>query len=92
MDLVFKRGFAMAHDPNAYMERSEKRGNYRPQRRKKPPFWYALLTIIMLAVLRDGQGVVANTCRTRVDLAEHGRAAERQRATELCRDYFSVAF
>ena len=41
----------MAHDPNAYMERSEKRGNYRPQRRKKPPFWYALLTIIMLAVL-----------------------------------------
>ena len=51
MDLVFKRGFAMAHDPNAYMERSEKRGNYRPQRRKKPPFWYALLTIIMLAVL-----------------------------------------
>ena len=52
MDLVFKRGFAMAHDPNAYMGRSEKRGNQPAAETEKVlPFWYALLTIIMLAVL-----------------------------------------
>ena len=41
----------LARDPNAYMERSQKRGNYRPRRRRKPPVWYAILTVIMLLVL-----------------------------------------
>ena len=51
MDVAYKRGFMLARDPNAYMERSERRGNYRPRRRRKPPILYAIITIIMLLVL-----------------------------------------
>ena len=51
MDAAYKRGFVLARDPNAYMERSERRGNYRPRRRRKPPILYAIITIIMLLVL-----------------------------------------
>ncbi len=51
MDIALKRGFVLAHEPGAYMERSQKRGNYRPRRRRRPPVLYAILTIVMLAVL-----------------------------------------
>ena len=52
MDAAIKRGFLLAHDPNSYMMRSERRGNYRPsRRRRRPPVLYALVTLLMLAVL-----------------------------------------